>query len=196
MSPYIKGAIAAAVAIAGMLLWYQANQYKLPANQSPAIYRLIDRMEKEGVPDVNLARLDGSRLSLSDLKGKIVIVNFWASWCNPCVEEFPSMLSLVKEMGGDVVIYAISTDDNKADIETFKKAFGLPQPHFEVVWDEKREAMLAYGVEKIPESFIVGKDFKLIRKVLGIENWSSPDAIAYFKTLVTGGPAPANASAD
>ncbi len=113
-------------------------------------------------------------------------MNFWASWCNPCVEEFPSMVKLVKEFKGDVVILAISEDDQTDDIKVFTKAMGLPEPHFEVVWDKDKRSMKDYGVEKLPESFLVGRDGKLIRKVLGIDNWSSDDALAYFKMLVAG----------
>ncbi|MES2964312.1 MAG: TlpA disulfide reductase family protein, partial [Bdellovibrionota bacterium] len=145
---------------------------------------VIDKMEAEGVPDLTFTTLEGQTVRLADLRGKIVILNFWASWCNPCVEEFPSMMKLIEQMKGEVVIVAVSTDDERKDIETFTKAMGLPKPNFNVAWDEKKEAMQAFAVEKVPESFLIAKDGKLIRKVLGIENWSSPNAIEYFQHLV------------
>lgn len=186
MNLYVKGAIVAFIMATGIFFWYRAKEPSLPVNQSPTTFRLIDQMEKDGVPEVDLALLNDKRVKLSDYRGKIVIVNFWASWCNPCVEEFPSMVKLAREFKGDVVILAISEDDAKPDIESFTKAMGLPEPHFEVVWDQDKRAMKDYGVEKLPESFVVGKDGKLIRKVLGIDNWASEDAIAYFKMLVAG----------
>jgi len=181
---YIQGGIVALIVIAGLLLWYRANVDKLPANQSPAEFRVIDKMETEGVPEMSFTTIDGGTVKLSELRGKIVILNFWASWCNPCVQEFPSMLKLVEKMKGDVVVIALSTDDDKNDITTFIKAMGLPKPNFTVAWDQQKEAMKVFGVEKVPESFLIAKDGKLIRKVLGIEDWSGPSAIDYFQHLL------------
>jgi peroxiredoxin len=190
LNAYIKGGIAAVVAAIAIYLVYQANEHKLPANQTPDSFKLLKKMENEGVPDFELERLDGSKLKLSDLKGKLVVVNFWASWCNPCVEEFPSMVLLGDKMKERVVVVAVSTDDNRADIETFVKLFKLPRPGFEIVWDKDKKVMNQYGVAKIPESFIVGTDGKLKRKFIGVENWSSDDALMYFRMLLNGGELP------
>ena len=143
-------------------------------------------MERDGVPDLTLPRIDGGELSIKELRGQIVIVNFWASWCNPCVEEFPSMLKLVERFKGQIVVYAVATDDDRKDVEAFIKAFGLPKPGFNIVWDNKKEAMKTYGVDKVPESFLVNRDGKLIRKVLGIENWASDNAAQYFDLILSG----------
>jgi thiol-disulfide isomerase/thioredoxin len=181
---YIQGLVIAGVIIAGLFYFYRSNENKLPVNQAPNLFKLIDEMEKQGMPDFELERLDGTKLKLSDYKGKVVVVNFWASWCNPCVEEFPSMVKLGKETQENVQIIAIATDDERKDIETFAKLFNLPQKGFEIVWDKDKSIMKRYGVEKIPESFLVNRDMKLIRKVLGVENWASPQALTYFKELV------------
>lgn len=184
MNVYLKGAVLAALVAGGVFAIYSANVGRLPVNQAPAGFKVIDAMEEKGVPDFELERLDGSKLRLSSLKGKVLVVNFWASWCNPCVEEFPSMVRLADVMGDDVAIVAISTDDDRKDIENFAKLFNLPRKGFEVVWDKDKSVMKSYGVEKIPESFLVGHDMKLIRKVLGVEDWASPRALEYFKGLV------------
>ncbi|MEK7356533.1 MAG: TlpA disulfide reductase family protein [Bdellovibrionota bacterium] len=181
---YVQGAVAALLVIAALFAWYRQNVGKLPANQSPKEFRVIDKLEADGVPDLVFTKLEGGEIRLSELRGKIVILNFWASWCNPCVEEFPSMLKLVEAMKGEVIVVAVSTDDERKDIDTFTRAMGLPKPGFVVVWDEKKEAMKTFGVEKVPESFLISKEGKLIRKVLGIENWSSTSAIDYFQHLL------------
>jgi thiol-disulfide isomerase/thioredoxin len=186
VSVYIKGAIGALVVALGIVAWYLSTESSLPANRVPEGYKLIERMEKEGVPEITLPRVAGEarEIKLSEYRGKIVVLNFWASWCTPCVQEFPSMLKLAETMKGDVVVLAVSTDDDRKDIETFMKAFGLPQPHFEVLWDKDKAAMQSYNVSKIPETFLIDKQGRLIRKVLGIENWASEDAIAYFHSLL------------
>jgi len=186
MNVYLKGAIGAAVILSAVFLWYRANVNGLVVNRPPAGYELISSMEKTGVPDFELEKMDGTPFKLSQHEGKITIINFWASWCNPCVEEFPSMIKLIDHFGDRLQIVAVSTDDDKKDIAVFLKAFGLPRPGFEVVWDKKKEAMKKFGIEKVPESFLIAKDGKLIRKVLGIENWSNENALGYFQDLLEG----------
>lgn len=186
MNAYIKGGLGALALAFGGYALYGAYEAKLPANQSPAAFQAISKMETEGVPDFTLERMDGTRLRLSDLKGKMLIVNFWASWCNPCVEEFPSMVRLAEKMGGDLVVIAVSTDEHRQDIETFLKLFGLPKPGFEIVWDKDRQVSEAYAVGKIPESYIVMPDFRLAKKILGVEKWDSEDAIQFFRLLAAG----------
>jgi thiol-disulfide isomerase/thioredoxin len=184
MNVYLRAGLGVLVVAAALVAWYFMNASKLPANQTPEGYKLISTMETEGMPDFSLQRLDGSQLRVSDLKGKVVIVNFWASWCNPCVEEFASMVKLVERFNGDVVVVAISEDEQVEDIGPFVRAFGLPKPGFEVVWDKEKAVMKLYGVGKLPESFIVGSDFKLIRKIVGTEDWVSDSALAYFGSIL------------
>ena len=94
------------------------------------------------------------------------------------------MLKLVEHMKGKVKVIAVSGDSDRADLMNFLKAFGLPKPGFDVVWDEKADVRKIYGVDKVPESFLINKERKLIKKVLGIDNWSDPNALDYFASLV------------
>jgi thiol-disulfide isomerase/thioredoxin len=185
MNVYIKGGIAALIMASALFAWYQWKEPSLPVNQSPVGFQLIKQMESQGVPDIDLVKLDGTPFQLSSLRGKIVIVNFWASWCNPCVEEFPSLVKLISQFNKDVVVVAVSEDETREDMQAFMKAMGLPKPGFEMLFDNAKKNMQAYGVEKIPETFLVGRDGKLIRKVLGIENWANEDAVGYFTMLTT-----------
>lgn len=187
MNIYLKGGLAALLAAFALFAWYQWKEPSLPVNQSPVGFQLIRQMEKEGVPEIALSKLDKTPLTLSSFRGKIVIVNFWASWCNPCVEEFPSLVKLISQFKDDVVVLAVSEDETSDDMAAFMKAMKLPKPGIEIVWDEHKQFMKAYGVEKIPETFLVGRDGKLIRKVLGIENWANDDAVGYFKMLTASG---------
>jgi len=96
------------------------------------------------------------------------------------------MVKLAERMKGDLVVVAVSTDDAKADIEPFLKVFGLPKPGFEVLWDRDKSIMKLFGVGKIPESYVVGPDFKLARKIIGVENWGSDEAVQFFKMIQSG----------
>jgi len=183
MNAYIKGGLVAIGVGAAILTWYKRNESGLIVNRTPDEFQLITKMEVEGLPDFELERLDGTKVKLSDYRGKLLVVNFWATWCNPCVEEMPSMARLVDRMKGDVVVVAVATDEKKEDIATFLKAFGIPKPGFEVLWDRDHSVMKLYGVKRVPESFLSTPDFKLARKIVGTEDWGTDNAVEFFKAL-------------
>ena len=161
---------------------------KYDVNAVPPSYSYVAKFEKDGIPGLEAVDLNGKAFDLSKVTTPVVIVNFWASWCGPCVEEFPSMLKLADAMEGKLTIIAVSMDDDEKDLRSFAKLFKVPRKGFEVLWDREKKVMATYAVGKLPESYIVGPDRKLIRKVLGIENWATENAIAYFKSLAVKAP--------
>ncbi len=136
-------------------------------------------------PDFQLEDTKGNRVSLSALRGKVVMVNFWATWCPPCKEEMPSMEKLNQIMAGeDFVMLAINTEENGRSVVP---AFLKNNPHdFTVLYDDKGTVQQQYGVYRVPESFIIRKDGTVDKKVIGAIDWASPKTIAYFKELVKG----------
>lgn len=136
-------------------------------------------------PDFQLEDTKGNRVSLSALRGKVVMVNFWATWCPPCKEEMPSMEKLNKIMAGeDFVMLAINTEENGRSVVP---AFLKNNPHdFTVLYDDKGTVQQQYGVYRLPESFIIRKDGTVDKKVIGAIDWASQKTIAYFKELVKG----------
>jgi thiol-disulfide isomerase/thioredoxin len=136
-------------------------------------------------PDFQLEDTEGNQVSLAGLRGKVVLVNFWATWCPPCIEEMPSMEKLNEVMaGGDFVMLAINTEQNGRSLvpEFLKKS-----PYtFPILYDDKGVAQQLYGVYKFPESFIVGKDGTVVEKIIGPLNWSSPETIKFLKNLTKG----------
>lgn len=141
-------------------------------------------MESEGLPDFNFETLNGEKLSLSSFKGKIVLVNFWASWCGPCVEEFPSMIRLVEAMNGRLVLLAISNDSSSEEAEIFLRQLkNWKQGNIKVVWDQDRQLSARFGVSRLPESFLANTELKLVKKIVGSINWHTDDSIAYMHRL-------------
>jgi peroxiredoxin len=136
-------------------------------------------------PDFTLEDTKGNKVTLSSFRGKVVMVNFWATWCPPCKEEMPSMDKLNKIMvGKDFVMLAVNVEKNGRSVvpEFLKK-----NPHdFTVLYDETGAVQQQYGVFKFPESFIVRKDGTVDRKVLGAIDWASPKTVAYLKSLAKG----------
>lgn len=139
----------------------------------------------ELAPDFQLEDTNGNKVTLSALRGKVVMVNFWATWCPPCKEEMPSMARLNKLMSDeDFVMLAINVEkDGRAVVSDFLKK----NPHdFTVLYDDRGTVQQQYGVYKFPESFIIRKDGIVDQKVIGVIDWSSPQTVAYFKNLTKG----------
>jgi cytochrome c biogenesis protein CcmG/thiol:disulfide interchange protein DsbE len=155
--------------------------------EGPSVVDRVEKMKLEGVPLFTSHDLAGHEFNLESQKGKTLIVNFWASWCEPCVEEVPSLIALIKKLDGKVELIAVSGDSDKVEIESFLKSFPeLRGPHISILWDQDKSIVQNYGVERLPETFIVGPDLKLIKKVVGSVHWDQPDSVNYFEQLVSG----------
>jgi thiol-disulfide isomerase/thioredoxin len=184
---YLKGFIVV-ILLAGVLSlgwWKYRDRLTTGLRPSEGMTKLSE-MEAGGVPDFTLGDLQGASVRLSDFKDRIVILSFWASWCDPCVAEFPSMIKLVNTFkGGEVVLVAVSADHSKEDIESFLRPYGdRLGPNVKILWDSDMSLAQRYGTEVLPESYILGPGLKIIRKVSGSEDWSAPGAMAFFKQLV------------
>jgi thiol-disulfide isomerase/thioredoxin len=185
MKLYLKAfAITLVVALGLSGMFWKWRQKSL--DEAPERIVQIDEMESVGVPDFEVHDLEGKAFHLSDFKGQVVIVSFWASWCGPCVEEFPSMIELVEKMKGKVKLLAVSQDSSREEIEAFLKSFpkSKSQPDIHILWDEDHKVGKQFNADRLPESFVVGKDQKLVRKIVGSINWATEDAIRFMQELV------------
>lgn len=134
-------------------------------------------------PDFTFPGLDGKTVSLSDYKGKVVLVNIWATWCPPCVDEMPSMEKLYHKFKGEnFEILAVSIDESglKA-VAPFMKKSGLTFP---ALIDSEGAIKTVYGITGIPESFIIDKQGFLIKKIVGPVNWATPQIFRFFSDLI------------
>ena len=173
-------------AFALIVLWQRrgANDPTFFSVQKP----LVALTPGQPIPDFNLPLLGGGEFSLSSVGNKVVLVNFWASWCDPCAREFPSLLKLVKQFDGQVELVAISVDANKRDVEKFLKAFDGDRPHLFVLWDPTTQVAARFGTEQYPETYIFNKAHGLMRKVTGLEDWTRPELVRYLRSLTEGAP--------
>lgn len=117
---------------------------------------------------------------LSQFRGKPVVLNFWATWCPPCVEEMPSLVQLQKQLGNKVTIVAVSEDADDAAYKQFVRDHNVD---LLTVRDTQRNTNEAYGTFKFPETFVIDRDGKIVRKFIGATDWTSPDIVAYLNRL-------------
>ena len=126
----------------------------------------------EPAPDFTLVDLQGKTWTLSDLKGQVVFVNFWATWCPPCREEMPSMERLFNLMPKDKFkMLAILNRDDPALARDFVKKLGVTMP---ILNDQPNEVGVKYGLTGLPETFIVDKQGILREKFIGPYQWDMP----------------------
>jgi peroxiredoxin len=134
-------------------------------------------------PNITLPSLDGKMVSLTDFKGKVVLLNIWATWCAPCVEEMPSMEKLHQELKDEgFKILAVSIDESGAGVvRPFMERHRLS---FTALLDTKGTTKNTYRITGVPESFIIDQQGNIIEKVIGARDWASSEIIGYFRNLL------------
>jgi peroxiredoxin len=131
-------------------------------------------------PDFTVEDAD-RKVVLHDLKGKIVVLNFWATWCPPCVEEMPSLVKMQQEMKNrGVVVLAVSVDDDERSYHSFLKKNNVD---LLTVRDPQQKSNELYGTFKFPETYIIDQTGVLRRKFIGPVDWTRPDVIEYLNKL-------------
>jgi cytochrome c biogenesis protein CcmG, thiol:disulfide interchange protein DsbE len=126
--------------------------------------------------------LAGKSEHLSDLKGKVVVLNFWATWCPPCVEETPSLNRLEKYIdsrGG--MVLGVSVDDDGAAYENFLKDQSVVFPTYR---DPSKKSAADYGTSLYPETYIIDRRGKIARKIVGAQQWDSAEMLQYFDAIL------------
>lgn len=131
----------------------------------------IEKLDPQKAPDFTLPDMNGNKVSIADFKKKVVLLNFWASWCGPCVEEMPSLENLYRELkGDDFALLAINLREKKKTVRQFLEENQLTLP---VLLDTHGESMSSYGVWSIPATYIVDKKGYLVGRAIGLRDWNS-----------------------
>jgi cytochrome c biogenesis protein CcmG, thiol:disulfide interchange protein DsbE len=162
-----------------------------------ALLLLVTACDRGAQPKfVNRPALDftvqdsGRRVSLKDLRGKVVVLNFWATWCPPCVEEMPSLVAMQRELKDeDVVVFAVSVDVDEAIYNKFLKDYNVQG--LLAVRDPEQVGAGLYGTTGFPETFIIDREGVVLRKLVGPVNWTSPEMLRYLREIAATKGAPA-----
>jgi thiol-disulfide isomerase/thioredoxin len=126
--------------------------------------------------------IDGKPQTLADLRGKVVVLNFWATWCPPCVEETPSLIQLQKHIaarGGTIL--GVSLDDDASAYAGFLKTYHVDFPTYR---DPTKKSALDYGTTMYPETYIIDRNGRIDRKIIGPQDWTGPEMMAYMDSVL------------
>jgi cytochrome c biogenesis protein CcmG/thiol:disulfide interchange protein DsbE len=118
-------------------------------------------------------------IHLSQFRGKLVILNFWATWCAPCIDELPSLQELQKQRP-DIQVLAVSIDDDPAAYSAFLKQYDI---NLLAVRDGSQGANLKFGSVRVPETFVLDRSGVVRRKFIGPQQWTNSELTAYLAKL-------------
>jgi len=130
-------------------------------------------------PDFSVRDSDRS-VHLADIKDKVIVLNFWATWCPPCVEEIPSLAVMQSQLQDRVQVVAVSIDEDPEAYHRFLQEHGI---QFLTVRDPQRKSPDLYGTFGWPETYIIDRRGIIRRKFIGAVDWTNPDMLEYLKTL-------------
>ena len=171
----IKGAIAALlVALGWIVVWSMQDHVVTPGDTAP---------------NFTITTSAGDQISPRNFGGKVLVLNFWASWCPPCVEEEPSLNEFARTLkDSGVVVLGVSVDRNEQAYENFVKRFDVAFP---TARDPDENISYRYGTYKLPESYIIDRNGKVVRKFAGLPerdgqaiSWMDPQLVDFVKSLL------------
>ena len=123
---------------------------------------------------------DGTQtVDLSKLRGRVVLLNLWATWCAPCIEELPSLLELKKKMP-EIEIVAVSIDQ---DPDVYRKFLVDHHVNLMTVRDEEMKVNALYGTAQIPETYVIDRQGVMRRKFVSAQTWTSPEIMSYLQKM-------------
>jgi len=163
--------VAAIVLLAAALVWVVSGT-------------LQDRVINAGdtAPDFKIVGDDGRTYTRKDFGGKVLVLNFWASWCAPCVQEAPSLQAFGQELRGDgVVVLGVSIDTNEKRYKQFLQRFRVTFP---TARDPEANVSSSYGTFQIPETYVIDRTGKVREKIISNQNWVDPVFVARVKAML------------
>jgi cytochrome c biogenesis protein CcmG/thiol:disulfide interchange protein DsbE len=184
------GAFLVVAMVAGAIAFYNLNGNFIGKEVKPATIAEtnakklgIERPERTTMaPDFALDDLTGKRVTLKEQRGKVVFLNFWATWCPPCIQEMPTMEKLHQDLGKDgLVILAINFQETPDHVKEFFREHNFT---FTALLDRDGKVFELYQAWSLPMSAIVNKRGELVGKVMGYRDWHGEEAQQLFQELL------------
>jgi cytochrome c biogenesis protein CcmG/thiol:disulfide interchange protein DsbE len=171
----IKGSIAALLVALGFVVVWSMQEHIVEVGDT--------------APNFSITTNAGDQMTPRNFGGKVLVLNYWASWCAPCVEEAPSLNEFAKTLkDSGVVVLGVSVDRNEQAYFNFVKHFDVSYP---TARDPQENLSYRYGTYKIPESYIIDRNGKVVRKYAGLPerngqaiSWMDPELVRFVKSLL------------
>ena len=160
----------------------QAQAVGNPPVDYKAVPKLQELKERQAAPDFTLPDPGGKKVSIKDFRGKVVFLNFWATWCEFCKDEMPAMDRLYREFRGKgFEIVAVNVKDKRPDALAFARQLKLTYP---IVMDPEGEVGLLYGAFGMPTTYLIDRKGVVLARLWGPADWYSPAARKLIGALV------------
>jgi peroxiredoxin len=152
------------------------------------LYAIHDQFEQRVIeagdkaPNFQIKSESGRTFSRSEFGGKLLVLNFWATWCPPCVEEMPSLNQFAQAMSNSgVVVLGVSVDKSEKVYRDFLQQRRLA---FQVARDPEENISSSYGTFKWPETYVINQEGRVVQKYIGPRNWTDPEIVNSIKALL------------
>ncbi|MGC8529225.1 MAG: TlpA family protein disulfide reductase [Leptospirillia bacterium] len=140
---------------------------------------------REQAPEIQAPDLSGKALTLSSFRGKVVLLNFWATWCDACRDEIPALIALARSLKGEpFAVVSVAMDRRTGHIPPFVRKYGID---YTVLEGRKGEIDSRYFGMGLPQSYVIRPDGTLVGRAMGARPWNSPEFVRYFRDLVRKG---------
>ena len=154
-----------------------ALAWRVSGSLEPRIVKVGDT-----APKFSIVTDTGKTITPTDFGGKLLVLNFWAAWCPPCVQEVPSLEEFHKELAKDgVVVVGISMDGNPRLYQQFLDQF---QVSFQTARDPSWDISASYGTFQIPETYIINTEGKVVQKIVSAQDWMNPTFVESVRKLL------------
>lgn len=155
--------------------------------QNSAPCRPLRPEPREGAAiDFAVQDLEGNEVRLSDYAGKFVVLNFWATWCEPCITEWPQVSQLAERLADrdDIVVLAVSIDEDRGKIPAFIQQMSLADTKVQVLWDPTQSLHTQFGTTKIPDTYFIDERGQLLSVFVNVREWGKSDALVCLDSVV------------
>ena len=153
--------------------------------ERPRLGEFIPNSPPIPAPTISVVDLAGNTVALSDFAGRLVLINLWATWCEPCLREMPSLERMQSRLGDQITVVAISEDrGGSKTVEPFINKLGLKS--FKTYLDPKSDAGRAFKVAGLPTSFLIDREGRVLGRIEGAAEWDSPKLLEVLKSFLGG----------